>query len=316
MQIIKNIDNLKIDIPIFAQKEYLQTFSNDYGWITDEKYLLPFVIRERFIFKYATFTHQTISILGINDIQQEKEFLNDAVLVLKKTGVDFITQPPTHVLFNTVPDNSVYASFGTYTLDLTLSEETILKNIHSRPRQYINSAKNYNINIETGDQLLDICHKIISKTHQRQGISFMTNSELSKFSKILKNNIAFFASKHNNTYQSAIIIMYDKNEAYYMYGGKTNDAHNASNYILHWEAIIFFKSIGLKKYKFVGARINPNIDKKKAGIQKFKERFGGELHTGFLWKYDIHPIKRKLYSFLIHLKYGKKNNDIIDEETR
>ena len=66
----------------------------------------------------------------------------------------------------------------------------------------------------------------------------------------------------------------------------------------------------------MGARINPEKNTKIHGIQDFKKRFGGTLIIGYLWKYDLNPLKRIIFSTLVYLKTRKKIRDIIDNEKK
>ena len=285
-EISKDISKYASILPVFGMESYLKTLSNNYGWCVSDKFILPFIIRKRYIFHYLTFTHQTIHI-GQYSEEEEKKFLNEAVDYFSRKKIDFITQPPTNVVFTTAPDNCTNILFGSYILDLALSEETLLNNIQSRPRRYIKNAINYDITVETGNHLLNICHSIIFNTLSLHGVSFMTIKEFGHFSDILKNNIAFFACKRNNIYEAALIILFDTSSANCMYGGKISDAHNASNYVLHWEAIKFFKHNHLKYFNFIGARINPDKNSKYYKIQEFKTKFGPKACTRLFMEKNI-----------------------------
>jgi hypothetical protein len=43
----------------------------------------------------------------------------------------------------------------------------------------------------------------------------------------------------------------------------------------------------------------------------FKKNFGGELVSGYLWKYSFHPLKWAAYSVAVRLLLG---GDIVDRE--
>ena len=55
------------------------------------------------------------------------------------------------------------------------------------------------------------------------------------------------------------------------------------------------KRIGVKKYDFMGARLNVEKGSKYESIQKFKQRFGCELKKGVHWEAQFNPLK--YYSF-------------------
>jgi lipid II:glycine glycyltransferase (peptidoglycan interpeptide bridge formation enzyme) len=81
--------------------------------------------------------------------------------------------------------------------------------------------------------------------------------------------------------------------------------------MLHWEAIKQFRKLGVKRYDFVGVRINPEKGSKQEGLMMFKQRFGGQLIKGYMWKYAIRPIKFAVYSIAVRLLRG---GDIVDNE--
>ena len=83
---------------------------------------------------------------------------------------------------------------------------------------------------------------------------------------------------------------------------------------LHWRAIRDFKQEGVKKYSFVGCRINEDIDSKCHGIQRFKERFGGTLFVGYMFKVILKPFKYKLFRLLQRIKNGRWVKDVVDQE--
>lgn len=45
----------------------------------------------------------------------------------------------------------------------------------------------------------------------------------------------------------------------------------------------------------------------------FKQRFGGQLVQGYMWKYSLHPLKFAVYSLAVRLL---RSGDIVDYERR
>jgi lipid II:glycine glycyltransferase (peptidoglycan interpeptide bridge formation enzyme) len=80
---------------------------------------------------------------------------------------------------------------------------------------------------------------------------------------------------------------------------------------LQWEMMRHFRGIGVRQYDFVGVRIDPEVGSKQEGIRRFKERFGGQLVQGYMWKFPFRPVKRLLYSLVMHLRSG---GDVVDME--
>jgi lipid II:glycine glycyltransferase (peptidoglycan interpeptide bridge formation enzyme) len=61
----------------------------------------------------------------------------------------------------------------------------------------------------------------------------------------------------------------------------------------------------------VGVRIQPDKGSKQEGLMMFKQRFGGQLIQGYMWKYPIRPMKYSFYSIAVRLLRG---GDIVDNE--
>jgi FemAB family len=312
-EVTSDISNYKDILPVFGLECYLKTMSDNYGWCISNKFIVPFIIRKKYFFKFLSFTNQTIYLDNYTE-QDEEIFLNEAIHYFKNKGIDFITQAPTNAIFRVKPEGSYFCRFGTYQIDLNSDENVLFERVHTKHRNVIRKAAKEGVSIERGIHLSDICYQIINDTQIRNGIAFYNYDDYLNFVESLRNNVAFFCAFKDGICQGAAIMLYTTEGAYYVYGGSKEHPYSGSMNLLQWEAMKYFKQKGIKSYDFLGARLSSNIDERKAGIQKFKERFGGELKTGFLWKYDIHPIKRKLYYYMIRLKYGKKNKDIIDEE--
>lgn len=70
-------------LPYFARENYLKTLSKDYGWFKSEQFLLPFIERKKYIFRFVTFTNETIYLTDNPNVKSEQVFLNDVVRYLK-----------------------------------------------------------------------------------------------------------------------------------------------------------------------------------------------------------------------------------------
>ena len=69
--------------------------------------------------------------------------------------------------------------------------------------------------------------------------------------------------------------------------------------------------MGVDRYDFYGARINPAVGSKAAGLAAFKERFGADLKQGYIWKYHISSLKSMIYSLGVR---WLRRGDIVDVE--
>ena len=111
--------------------------------------------------------------------------------------------------------------------------------------------------------------------------------------------------------QGYIVFAYSNYCAYAIYGGSVAGQQPGAIKLLLWEAIHAFKQLGIQRFDFFGARINPEDGSKQAGISSFKERFGAYLKAGYMWKYAIKPAKYSLYTLLSRIRSG---GDVVDAE--
>jgi len=107
------------------------------------------------------------------------------------------------------------------------------------------------------------------------------------------------------------VIPFSQHSAYYAYGGSAVHPLSGATNLLQWEAIRCFRSLGVKRYDFCGVRINPEAGSKAAGLMMYKERFGGHLVHGYMWRSSLRPIRAAVYRFAVRLLRG---GDIVDQE--
>ena len=304
--------------PIFNSPKYLTLMGDNYGWIggfdhTGMRILVPYVIKKRYFFKYATF-YSTPIIKG-NQLTRDEEvcFLNDCISKLKKCQVDFCTQPVNHAIFQGYPNGSKYTPFGSYILDLTRSEDDLWKGMHNKHRNVILNAKKKGVIIEfySADSI-NVAYEIILSTMRRSNMDMLPRIKFSQIIESLDTNVCIAIALHEGMPMGCGVFPFSLFGAYYLYGGSTESPLLGSMNLLHWEVIKYFKKLGVKQYDFVGARLKPRPGTRLEGIQRFKQRFGATMQTGYLWKIPI-TYKYYIYAIILKLKTGWKG-DIIDQE--
>ena len=304
--------------PLFASEFFLKSGNSDFRWIggyknENLKFVLPYKINKKVIFSYIIFTTSTLYIEKSLTVEDEKEFLNDVIVFFKKSNFDFIHEPPTYVVFNTFPDDSIYINFGSYVIDLNLSEEELWKNLHQKHRNVIRNAMNKSVKIENGKQYLNTAYQLYDKTLRRSGIKPVSFNNINKLFDEMIDNVEVFVSFYKDEPQGCAIIPYSRYSAYYIYGGSVEKPVTGAVNLLHWEAIKYFKNKGSQRYDFAGARINPEEGSKYERLQMFKSRFGGTLKTGYFWKMPLNKFKCNMLDILITLL---KKSSIIDQEIK
>jgi len=313
MKIEKNIQNISITLPILAQKKYLQIKSDKYGWLMNENFILPYFLDTRLIFTRMVFTYGLLPLKEGLSIEDEQNFLDEMVNFVKKEKLcDFIYKAQSNVILNCCPKSSDCVEWGTYEVDLTKNEEELLKSFHGKHRNVIKKA------MKDGVEVLPItdiklAQEIIAKTMIRQKVIHYPSLEfLEKLQTNLNDNLLILSSKKENVIQGVAIIIYDKEKAYYMYGGSVNKPYTGSMNLLHFEAMKILKEKKVLKYDFVGARLNFKKGSKYEGLDRFKSRFGGTLIKGYAFRYVVNPIKFKLFNILSKTYLKLKGYEYVD----
>ncbi len=180
---------------------------------------------------------------------------------LNKCVID--TQPYIWKKFKVIPEY-------TYLLDLTISEESLLKRMSSIRRNDINKGAKDGLIVK---QLTDyeVIRSLILKTFSRQ------DKKINKYylDKILfefandNNSFAFVTYKNNETIACTFSI-YDNYTAYYLLGGyDSNNKHHGAGALAVWETIKYAKNLELKYFDFEGSMVPQ--------IEKYFRGFGGQL---------------------------------------
>ncbi len=317
---ISNIDSLKVDnddLSVFFDENYLSFVAgNDgkYAYVYSESFIIPVVLKKKFIFRYSIFCFQPYS---LNNGGDEQRFLNDVVKFLKtKYHIGWINPVPAYTTFNFKPTDSIFIPFGNNVIDLTNDLDTIFQEFDSKHRNVVKKAEKDGVTIKYGvnDELLDDYYCLEKQTWQRSGKSGNSIDYYWKVLKLIPTRSIIFVAYYDEIPQASAIFFYDKNCCYYMYGASANKPHTGSSNYLHWMAINIMKNKGVKKYSFVGHRFMVEEGSKYEGIQRFKTRFGGNIIPGFMFKVICNKRMYKLFKIVYRIKAREKYIDPIDDE--
>lgn len=179
-----------------------------------------------------------------------------------------------------------------FILDLTKSEEELLKNMYPKTRYNIRIAQKHGVKIEnrTNDQAFEIYQKLYFETTLRQGYHGHNKDYHQKAWTTLKNAgmARILIASFEDQPLTAWMLLNFQGTLYYPYGGssKTHPEVMANN-LVAWEAIKLGKKLGCKQFDMWGA-LGPDADNKDPwfGFHKFKQGYGGRLveYTG---TYDL-----------------------------
>ncbi len=205
----------------------------------------------------------------------------------------------------------------TLLINLTKSEDDILKEMKQKGRYNIKIAEKNQLAIEKGS--VEDFYQLYQQMAKRQKISYRS---LSYFQALIdnlspKDYVQVFTAKardqitdesrnyepnnntvvqHDSVLASAIIIFY-KDSCIYLFGGSSDEQREKmAPYKLHWEVMREAKRRGCKFYDMFG--IAPTDDEKHpwAGITRFKKQFGGEEFQSLgSWDLVFSTAKYKLF---------------------
>jgi len=226
------------------------------------------------------------------------EFLLQA-LKNKKTGALFLRIEPEEIL-EKVGDGYFKKSIDlqpkkTLMLDLSLSEEELLKEMHQKTRYNIHLAEKKGAEIKAA-KIVDLekdfseFWRLMSITGERDAFRIHTPKHYKNMLSASENIKLYFATYEGKNIAGGLFCFFG-DRVTYMHGASDNEARNLmSPYLLQWEVIRTAKREGYKYYDFYG------IDEKKwPGVTRFKIGFGGFVKE-YPGTYDF-IFKQTLYGF-------------------
>lgn len=187
-----------------------------------------------------------------------------------------------------------------FQLDLTKSEEEILKNMHHKTRYNIGLAKRRGVRVRLDDskESFELFLKLLfEETLPRQGFYAHTPNYYQKLWSVLKpaGMVHLLRADYQKETLAMFMVFVFNQKIYYPYGASTRQHPElmAPN-LLMWEVIRFGKEKNCQLLDMWGA-LGPKASKKDRwyGFHRFKKGYGGQL-VEFLGSYDL-VLKPKWY---------------------
>ena len=240
------------------------------------------------------------------NFDQEWKDLSDDVpqsslhnLTIKKAKTDI--QPPDTVI-----------------LPLEKSEDEIMGQFKSKWRYNIRLAEKKGCVIECMamasdveiDASIDVFYSLYETTAKRDGIAIHTKNYYNTLFLLARNypdlSCRLYIAKHESMPLAAIITIFYKDEATYLYGASSNENRNLMpTYLLQYRAIMDAKAFGCKTYDFYGMPPREDEGHPMAGLYRFKTGFGGKIihRLGSIdayrngWSYGAYSFAEEMRSF-------------------
>jgi hypothetical protein len=237
-----------------------------------------------------------------------------------KANCERIAQPHPYAVLAAVPNDAKYCEFGTYIVDLhQQSDEQILSGFHPKYQKAVSHSLKNGAIIKIGPETLPDFFTIYKSTMSRIQKPY---DHYEYFTNLLKymgeGNICSAVVYDDQGPVSGIFLIHTKFGAFLTHAGTMGESklYGAAK-LLNYEVMKHLKNIGVKRYDFVGVRLKNENNPELEGVFRFKKGFGGELKEGYLWKYDLLPMKAKLFDMMVTLRAkGGKSADIIDQVNR
>jgi len=259
---------------------------------------------------------------------KKKEILRSVLNSLKRLGEEegawFLRIAP--LLLRTEENNQLFEYFRfvsapmhmhpeiTWELDLTLSEEELLKNMRKTTRYLIRRAeKEEGVDIvkSTRKEELENFEEIYWETAKRHSFVPFSKEYLEKeFEVFSKDNQALmFSGKHHEEVLSSAMIIFHSQRAFYHQGASLPSKIPVS-YLIQWEAIKEAKRRGCRSYNFWG--IIPQSEEVGGhpwkGLTLFKKGFGGR-EKDYVRTKD-YPLSWKYWLVFIFEQIRKKKRNL------
>jgi len=238
-------------------------------------------------------------------IQLEPNIKTSEDSMLDATDVPKPLIPAAHPLFTQY----------TLELDLTKSEEELLKEMHQKARYNIKVAQKHEVKVEekNTNEGFDIFWKLTEETTSRQQFYAHTKYYHQTQWQTLPHEIHanklsshLLIARYQNQPLTAWIVFVFKDMLYYPYGASSHQYRETMHSTqMMWEAIRFGKKHHLKAFDLWGSAApgTPESDP-WFGFTQFKERFG-PARIKFVGSYDlvIHPLLYQVYKIADKLRW-------------
>jgi lipid II:glycine glycyltransferase (peptidoglycan interpeptide bridge formation enzyme) len=158
-------------------------------------------------------------------------------------------------------------------LDLTVSEEDLLKQMHQKTRYNIRLATKRGVKIEQGGTKDALAfYQLLKLTAQRDSFRVHSLKHYQTLLEVSPESIQIYLAKKEGKLLAAGIFSFYGGRATYLHGASANEGReHMAPYLLQWEMIKKAKSKAYRFYDFYG------IDALKwPGVTRFKKGFGGQ----------------------------------------
>lgn len=188
----------------------------------------------------------------------------------------------------------------TLMLNLTLSEEELLEQMHQKTRYNIRLATKRGVKIEQGGAKDALAfYQLLKLTAQRDSFRVHSLKHYQTLLEVSPESIQIYLAKKEGKLLAAGIFSFYGGRATYLHGASANEGReHMAPYLLQWEMIKKAKSKACRFYDFYG------IDALKwPGVTRFKKGFSGQVvNYAGTYLMVLRPFLYYSYSLAAYLK--------------
>ena len=318
-QLPEMILNKLSEANVFFSEEYYnytQARHEKIYYLWDNRYILSIRVKKVFIFRSGLLDSEPFSLTSDNFLNYEKAFMNRCCEYIKKNNLLDWIQSEISANFLVYPNKAVVYGAGNYILDIeNHTEEELFEKLHSKNRNMVRRGQREGVTVlRKGDNLIHDYKQVEDQVWARNKQAPRSMEYYNKISEYMPNTSSCAVAYKDDIPEAGAIFLYTKAMGYYHHGAsKTKPTPGAHNYLI-WDEILYLKSLGVRKICFVGYRREKEacLNSKALGIQKFKERFGGDVLLTYSFKYEFNRTKYKLYRIANWIINKEKIKDCYD----
>lgn len=199
----------------------------------------------------------------------------DKCLALYASPSSFFTF---HSSLFTSSHRRVYAE-ATRIIDLTMTEDAILAQMHQKGRYNINLARKNSVNVRKGSlEDIDTFYELLKSTGSRDGFTISKKSHYARFLTDLDGSFVLIAEHDKKPIAGLIGVTWNGTGIYYYGASSYEHRQLMAPYALQWEAMLLCKAAGCTQYDLLGISAEgAPADDPWWGITDFKRKFGGTV---------------------------------------
>jgi lipid II:glycine glycyltransferase (peptidoglycan interpeptide bridge formation enzyme) len=206
-------------------------------------------------------------------------------------------------------DNEVQPKCS-FILDISLSEDELLKQMKPKVRYNIGLAKKHGVNVRLSREISDIesFWQLTKQTSARDGfVPHPKEHYMKMFERLAPEGRAcLFLAEYNKQIVAAHLLTYFGPTCCYLHGASA-DLHREvmAPYLLQWAAILDAKERGMSYYDFGGVNGKTYFNEKWEGITRFKTGFGPEVEPReYVGSFELvlNPVMYAVYKFIKQIR--------------